>query len=158
VETERIRREGWEDDFWKEFSSVSDYFGEAIAPLQKKFGVGSKELMFQLGVLLGQNAAKQMEEASSAEMLDRFVSLWSEYRLGRLEVLSRAPLEILISDCRICGQLQGTGEMYECALHEGFFEGALSLKLGRPVTFKQDTNYEGAAGTWCRRLSSDVNV
>jgi predicted hydrocarbon binding protein len=158
METERVRRARWEDDFWKEFSSVSDYFGPAIEPLQKKFGVGTKELMFQLGVLLGQKAAKQMDEANASEMLENFASVWNDYRLGRLEVLSKAPLEILISDCRICGQLQGTGEMYECALHEGFFQGALSTKLGKPVSFRQETNYEGTAGTWCRRLAADVDL
>jgi predicted hydrocarbon binding protein len=48
--------------------------------------------------------------------------------------------------------------MFECAFHEGFFQGILSARLGKPVTVTQQTNYEGEAGTWCRRLAFDVSV
>lgn len=158
MQSESMRKEKWDEDFWKRFSLVSDYFGPAVAPLQKKFGVGTKDLMFQVGVFLGEQAAKKMEGSTVEEMLESFVSTWNEYKLGRLQVVSRKPLELLISDCVICGQLQGTGEMYECALHEGFFHGALSAKVGKDVTLRQETNYEGTAGTWCRRLAADVDV
>jgi predicted hydrocarbon binding protein len=158
METETARVKRWDEAFWKEFSTMSDYFGPAIEPLQRKFGVGTKELVFHVGVFLGQRAAITMEEATPVEMLDKMVSVWNEYNLGKLQVVSKDPLSILISDCRICGQLPGTGEMYECGLHEGFFQGALSAKLGRPVSFRQETNYEGTAGTWCRRLVADISL
>jgi predicted hydrocarbon binding protein len=54
------------------------------------------------------------------------------------------------------GQLNGTGEMFECAFHEGFFQGALSTRMGKPVKVSQETNYAGDAGTRCRRLVADV--
>lgn len=158
METEEVRSRRWEAGFWKEFSTASDYFEPAIEPLQRKFGVGSKELMFHIGTFLGRKAAEKVEAETAGEMLEKFVSIWNEYNLGRLQVLSKAPLTLLISDCRICGQLPGTGEMYECAFHEGFFQGALSAKLGRQIAFRQETNYEGTAGTWCRRLVADVSL
>ena len=46
--------------------------------------------------------------------------------------------------------------MFECAFHEGFFQGALSTRMGKPVKVSQETNYAGDAGTWCRRLVADV--
>jgi len=48
--------------------------------------------------------------------------------------------------------------MYECAFHEGFFQGALSMITGKTVNLRQETNYEGEAGTWCRRLVADIRV
>ena len=76
--------------------------------------------------------------------------------IGSLSVGSRNPMIIQISNCTVCGQLNGTGEMFECAFHEGFFQGALSARLGKPVKVSQETNYAGDAGTWCRRLAVDV--
>jgi predicted hydrocarbon binding protein len=90
-------------------------------------------------------------------MLDVFVATWNEHGLGKLQVTSKSPLELLISDCSTCGQLPGTGEMYECALHEGFFQGALSAKSGKEIKLTQETNYEGTAGTWCRRLVAETS-
>ena len=40
----------------------------------------------------------------------------------------------------------------------GFFQGALGAKVGRAVDLRQQTNYEGEAGTWCRRLAADISV
>jgi len=46
--------------------------------------------------------------------------------------------------------------MFESAFHEGFFQGALSARLGKLVKVSQETNYAGEAGTRCRRLAVDV--
>jgi len=48
--------------------------------------------------------------------------------------------------------------MYESAFHRGFFQGALSARLDKPVTIHQQTNYEGEAGTWCRKLAADISA
>ena len=147
VETEKNDR-----SFWREFPAMADYFGPAIVPMLRYLGLNSKEAMHDFGEQLGRKAAKRMSNLSLDQMLDEFSKVWQEYRIGSLTVEKRDPLVLQISNCVVCGQLPGTGEMFECAFHEGFFQGAVGERLGKPVTVRQETNYEGDAGTWSRRL------
>lgn len=135
---------------------MTDYFSPAILPLLKYVGLSSKQAMHDLGELVGRSAASKLSGMTISQMLDEFARMWDYYEIGVLSIERENPLVLQISDCTVCGQLPGTGEMYECAFHEGFFQGALSAKVGKPVTLRQQTNYEGDAGTWCRRL--EVNV
>jgi predicted hydrocarbon binding protein len=147
-----------EEGFWREFPEMADYFSPGIVPLLKHLGLSSKSVMYEFGELVGKKAGSRMADLSTEQMLAEFSRIWEQYNIGRLTVESRDPLVLQISNCTVCGQLQGTGEMYECAFHEGFFQGALSAKLGKAVDVHQETNYEGEAGTWCRRLVADISV
>ncbi len=144
-----------EESFWREFPSMAGYFSPGIVPLLNYAGIGSKAAMHLFGEEVGRTVAAKLDHLSMDQMLDEFSRIWEHYKIGSLTVESRDPLVLQISDCTVCGQLQGTGEMFECAFHEGFFRGALSARLGKPVTVSQKVNYEGAAGTWCRRLAVD---
>jgi predicted hydrocarbon binding protein len=148
VETQRK-----DESFWKAFPSMTDYFAPGIIPLVKYLGLSSKQVMRELGEQIGKDAATKLSALSVDQMLGEFVQVWQTNGIGTLSVESRDPLVLQISNCTVCGQLPGTGEMFECAFHEGFFQGALSAKLGKPVTVQQSTNFEGDAGTWCRRLA-----
>ena len=146
-----------EESFWREYPTMADYFAPGITPLLNYLGLNSKEVMHGFGEQVGRAAASKLSHLSLDQMLSEFSRIWQAYRIGTLSVESRDPLVLQISNCTVCGQLQGTGEMFECAFHEGFFQGALEGRLGRPVTVRQQTNYEGEAGTWCRRLAVDVS-
>ena len=150
--------EGRDDSFWREYPAMVQYFSPGIVPLLRYLGLSSKEVMRGFGEQVGRTAASKMNNLSLAEMLDELARVWQEYGIGDLRVESRDPLVLQISNCTVCGQLQGTGDMYECAFHEGFFQGALSLLTGKKVNLRQETNYEGEAGTWCRRLVADISV
>jgi predicted hydrocarbon binding protein len=158
MDTEAAGLKGDEKEFWKGLPAMVDYFSPAIQPLLAYAGISSKRAMHDLGELVGGNAAAKLSHLTSRQMLDEFGRIWESNGIGKLTVVRGDPLLLQISDCTVCGQLQGTGEMYECAFHEGFFQGALSVKTGKPVTLTQETNYEGEAGTWCRRLSADTSV
>jgi predicted hydrocarbon binding protein len=145
-----------EDPFWREFPAMAGYFSPGIVPLLNYAGLGSKQAMHQFGELVGRNAAARPGNLTVDQMLAEFSKIWQKYEIGTLSVMSRDPLVLQISDCTVCGQMQGTGEMFECAFHEGFFQGALGVRLGKHVTVHQEVNYEGEAGTWCRRLAVDV--
>lgn len=147
-----------EKGFWREYPAMVDYFAPGIVPLLKYLGLGSKDVMHQFGEQVGRATAAKMEGRSVSEMLDELAGVWQKYRIGGLSVESSDPLVLQISNCTVCGQLQGTGEMFECAFHEGFFQGALSAKSGKQVKLHQETNYEGEAGTWCRRLAADTSI
>ena len=151
IETERK-----DESFWREFPAMTDYFAPGIVPLLRYLGLDSKQTMHELGEQLGKHAAAKLSHLSLDEMLGEFATVWQTYKIGSLTVESRDPLVLQISNCTVCGQLQGTGEMFECAFHEGFFQGALGARMGRQVTVHQETNYAGEAGTWCRRLAVDV--
>ena len=142
--------------FWRDFPVMADYFGPAVVPLLRYLNLDSKRVMHDLGEQLGRMAAAKLSNLSVDQMLNEFSKVWQGYRIGSLEVEGRDPLVLQISNCTVCGQLQGTGEMFECAFHEGFFQGALSERLGKQVSVTQQTNYEGEAGTWCRRLAADT--
>ena len=144
-----------EESFWRDFPAMAGYFGPGIVPLLRYSGLGTKQAMRDFGELVGEKAAAKMGNASLDLLLAEFSKVWQDHRIGSLTVVSREPLVLQISDCTVCGQLQGTAEMFECAFHEGFFQGALSHILGKQVSVHQETNYEGHAGTWCRRLSAD---
>ena len=147
VETERR-----DESFWREFPAMADYFSPGIVPLLKYLGLDSKRVMHEFGEQVGRKAAEKTADLSLDGMLDEFARVWQEYKIGTLMVESRDPLAIQISNCTVCGQLEGTGDMFECAFHEGFFQGALSARLAKPVKVRQETNYAGDAGTWCRCL------
>ena len=154
--TKALETQGKDGSFWRDFPSMAGYFGPGIVPLLKYAGLDSKEVMHDLGIRVGRKTAENMAAGTVDQMLDELARVWQANTIGSLTVESRAPLVLQISNCTVCGQLQGTGEMFDCAFHEGFFQGALSARLGKPVTVRQDTNYEGEAGTWCRRLAIEV--
>ncbi len=147
-----------DESFWREFPAMADYFGPGIVPLLNYLGLNSKQVLREFGEQVGKKAAARLAHLSVDQMLAEFARVWQEYRIGTLAVEGTSPLVIQISNCTVCGQLQGTGEMFECAFHEGFFQGALSARLGRSVKVRQETNYEGDAGTWCRRLAVDAGT
>ncbi len=147
METERK-----DESFWREFPAMADYFSPGIVPLLRYIGLDSKQAMHEFGELVGRNAASKMAGLTTDQMLEELSQVWQRYEIGALTI-GRDPMVIQISNCTVCGQLPGTGEMFECAFHEGFFQGVLSERLGKPVKVRQETNYEGDAGTWCRRLS-----
>ena len=151
--TEAVDRD---ESFWREFPAMTDYFAPGIVPLLKYLGLDSKQVMHEFGEQVGRKAAARAANLSLDQMLDEFARVWQAYKIGTLAVESRNPMVIQISNCTVCGQLDGTGEMFECAFHEGFFQGALSARLGKPVKVSQETNYAGEAGTWCRRLAVDL--
>jgi len=145
-----------EDPFWREFPAMAGYFSPGIVPLLNYAGLSSKQTMHQFGELVGKNAAAKLANLTVDQMLAEFSKVWQKFEIGTLSVESRDPLVLQISDCTVCGQMQGTGEMFECAFHEGFFQGAIGARLGKSVSVRQQVNYEGEAGTWCRRLAVDV--
>ena len=151
-----METEGTEEPFWREFPAMSDYFRPGIVPLLVHLGLDSKQVMHEFGEQVGRNAAAKMAGKTTDQMLDEASGVWQRYGIGTLVVQSRDPMVIQISNCTVCAQLQGTGEMFECAFCEGFFQGVISESLGKPVKASQETNYEGDAGTWCRRLVVDV--
>jgi len=158
MSSEAVGGRGNESQFWKEFPAMADYFSPAIQPLLSYLGVSSKELMGDMGEKVGRSAAQRLSRMTPKQMLEEFSRIWEQYKIGTLTVEGSDPLVLQVTNCSVCGQLQGTAEMYECAFHEGFFKGALSEKLARPVEFRQETNYAGEAGTWCRRLTADVSL
>jgi predicted hydrocarbon binding protein len=147
LETERR-----DESFWREFPTMADYFAPGILPLLKYLDLDSKLVMHEFGEQLGRRAAAKTADLSLDEMLDEFARVWQAYKIGTLAVESHNPLTIQLSNCTVCGQLEGTGDMFECAFHEGFFQGALGARLGKAVKIRQETNFAGDAGTWCRRL------
>ena len=151
VETQRR-----DASFWREFPAMADYFAPGIVPLLNYLGLDSKQMMHEFGEQVGRKAAEKAADLSLDEMLDEFARVWQAHEIGTLTVERRDPLVIQISNCTVCGQLEGTGDMFECAFHEGFFQGALSARMGKPVRVRQETNYEGDAGTWCRRLALEA--
>ena len=145
-------------DFWKDFVAMTDYFSHAILPMQQQFGVRSEDLLYSLGRLIGAKAAKTYSKLSLEETLHELQKVWKEHEIGRLEIDSKSPLQITIHDCTICGQLAGTGGMFDCAFHEGFFGGILSAKENRNVQLTKMTNFEGGGGTWCRKYTADISL
>ncbi|MDG7008685.1 MAG: hypothetical protein JRN06_10685 [Nitrososphaerota archaeon] len=155
--TNAVRPGKAEESFWREYPVMTDYFAPGITPLLKYLGLNSKQVMHEFGEQVGREAASKLAHLSFDQMLAEFSRIWQEYKIGSLTVESSDPLVLQISNCTVCGQLQGTGEMFECAFHEGFFQGAMEGRLGKHVTVRQQTNYEGDAGTWCRRLAVEVS-
>jgi predicted hydrocarbon binding protein len=145
-------------DFWKDFVSMTDYFSHAILPMQQQYGVKSEDLFYSLGRLIGAKAAKTYANLSIEETLHELQHVWREKEIGRIEIESNSPLRLSIHDCTICGQLPGTGGMFDCAFHEGFFGGVLSFKENRNVKIQKVTNFEGGAGTWCRSYIADLSL
>ncbi len=154
------RRRSEENEFWKEFPTMADYFSRAVTSLQNYLGLNTKEIFTSLGVFFGKKASEKFDSSLELEsVLNSISNVWADYEIGKLEIANKDPLTLMISDCSICGQLAGSGGNYECAFHEGFFKSLLGERLGRGVNLIQETNYEGGGGTWCRRyIANDVKI
>jgi predicted hydrocarbon binding protein len=136
---------------WKDFIALADFFSPAIRRMQQYAGVESREILYTLGTIFGRRVAERSAARNLDELLAELSRAWEEYEIGRLQVERREPLTLTIYNCTICGQVAGTGEIFDCPFHEGFFDGVLSTYLGRDVKVIQETNFKGEAGTWCRR-------
>ena len=154
--TKAVEKARREESFWRDFPAMADYFAPGIVPLLRHLGLDSKRVMREFGEQVGWDAAAKMSNLTADQVLEELAGVWEKHGIGTLAVRSRDPFVLEISNCTVCGQLQGTGEMFDCAFHEGFIEGLLGGKLGKPVSVTQQTNNEGDAGTWCRRLAADV--
>jgi predicted hydrocarbon binding protein len=155
---ERAMDELFWHQFWKDFPAATDYFSPAIKALQGYLGFGSKDILYSLGEMMGRKVVEKLGGMNLPEVLTELSTLWETKDIGRLKIVSGDPLTLEVSNCMICGQLAGTGGMYECAFHEGFFHGVLASCLRKEVQVHQDANFEGQAGTWCRRFVSDIKM
>ena len=131
--------------FWRDFPAAADYFSPAVVGLQQYLGVGSKEILYSLGEMFGRKVAEKFSDLDVEGTISELSSLWERMDIGRLEIVSRNPLTLMVYNCVICGQLAGTGAMYECGFHEGFFQSVISNSLMKKVNLHQDTNFEGEA-------------
>ncbi|MBI2185205.1 MAG: hypothetical protein HYU39_09645 [Thaumarchaeota archaeon] len=154
VQTEPQR----EEVFLKDFAALADYFSRSITSVQKLLGMEAKDALYRMGQVLGEETAKKFAASDLRELILKLSRHWEASEIGRLDTEKWDPLTLIISDCAVCGQLPGTGGMFNCAFHEGFFEGLLSTRMGRKVKLEQITNFEGSAGTWCRRYVTDVKL
>ena len=151
-----LEPESRDESFRREFPTMAEYFAPGTVPLLKYLELDSKRVMHEFGEQLGRRAAAKTSDLSLDEVLDEFAMVRQSYEIGTLAVESRDPLVIQLSNCTVCGQLEGTGDMLECAFHEGFFQGVLGARLGKTVKAGQETNFAEDAGTWCRRLVLEV--
>jgi predicted hydrocarbon binding protein len=147
-----------EKGFWRDIVSTIAFFSPAINPLQREFAISSKDLLRRLGEEMGRQASESIQLADPVEVFNYLSEMWRRLVLGRLEIVSRDPLTIKISDCSICGQLPGLGRVFECSFHEGFFKGLLSHRLKRDVRVWQEVGIAGESGTWTRILKTDASL
>lgn len=147
-----------EKGFWRDVVSTIAFFSPAVNSLQREFGISSKDLLRRLGEEMGRRASESINLANLQDVFNYLSEVWQRRVLGRLEILSRDPLTIMISDCSICGQLPGLGSVFECSFHEGFFKGLLSHRLKREVKVWQEVGVAGASGTWTRILKTDASL
>lgn len=155
---DRQMDEGFWHQFWRDFPAAADYFSPAVLAMQRYFGVGSKEILRSIGEAFGKKAAEKFEGMEIKDIVSELSGMWQKMEVGRLDVVGNDPLTLMVSDCMICGQLAGTGGMFECAFHEGFLQSVLNNSLGKKVELHQEANFEGQAGTWCRRFVTDAKI
>lgn len=138
--------------------STIAFFSPAVNPLQREFGISSKDLLRRLGEEMGRQVSESIHLSDLQDVFNHLSEVWQRLVLGRLEIVSRDPLTIRISDCSICGQIPGLGRVFECSFHEGFFRGLLSHRLKREVKVWQEAGIAGESGTWTRILKTDASL
>ena len=102
-----LESERSDESFWREFPTMTDYFAPGIVPLLKYLELDSKQVMHEFGEQVGRKAAAKMANLSLDQMLDELAKVWQEYEIGSLSVGSRNPVINQISNCTLCGQLNG---------------------------------------------------
>ncbi|MEM0350133.1 MAG: hypothetical protein QXE96_01755 [Candidatus Caldarchaeum sp.] len=144
--------------FWRDFASTAAFFSPAVSPLQREFGVSSKDLMRKIGEEFGRKASESIPEKELLASLNHLSEVWRKHSVGRLEVITEETLTIRISDCIICGQIPELGKFFECSFHEGFLNGFLSHRLKTPVKVWQERGEPGQGGTWTRTFKTDIKL
>ena len=101
-----------DESFWTDFPSKADYFSPAITSSQKYLGVGSKEFFRSMGEAFGRKMAERFNGWEVEDILSELCRIWEKMDIGRFEVVSTDPLTLMVTNCRVCGQLAGTGGTY----------------------------------------------
>lgn len=113
-------------------------------------GINIDPVLFAAGQALGRRLAPSFAGKTMAELLPALANFWESHALGRFEVVSTAPLELVVYDCFECIDLPYLGRP-ACAFDQGLLAAVFEDHFGRGILVDETACYAMGSGH-CRFL------
>lgn len=111
-------------------------------------GIDLDPVLHEAGTNVGEALYGQVADADLNRMLANIAKFWEAQKLGRIQVKSLEPLEIVVYDCFECQDLPYLGRP-ACAFDSGILETVFSKYYGGPVKIIE-TNCYAMGDDYCR--------
>lgn len=108
--------------------------------LEKYLGRGAHGVICECGRELGQSL--------NPKSIDDIIKFCEEYKIGKIEVVNKNPIQIRVYECISCSGLPEVGETL-CWFEGGFIAGCLEKILNKKVRAKE-THCAGLGDDFCQ--------
>lgn len=108
-------------------------------------GINVDPILHAAGAALGRGLARTFDGRTTGELLAELATFWSRHALGRLEVASTDPLEIVVYDCFECADLPQLGRP-ACAFDRGLLGAIFEAHYEGPVLVDETACYAMGSG------------
>ncbi|WP_457613442.1 V4R domain-containing protein [Methanocaldococcus sp.] len=108
--------------------------------LEKYLGRGAHGVIYECGRELGQSL--------NPKSIDDIIKFCEEYKIGKIEVVNKNPIQIRVYECISCSGLPEVGETL-CWFEGGFIAGCLEKILNKKVRAKE-THCAGLGDDFCQ--------
>jgi predicted hydrocarbon binding protein len=108
--------------------------------LERYLGRGAHGVIYECGRELGQ--------ALNPKSVEDVVKFCEEYKIGKVEIVNKEPLQIRVYECISCSGLPNVGETL-CWFEGGFIAGCLEKILNKKVRVKE-THCAGLGYDYCQ--------
>lgn len=116
-------------------------------------GINIDPVLSDAGYKVGRELYAYIASDDLDELLAGMARLWSDYRLGTMEIESRSPLAIVVLDCFECSELPVLGRPV-CAFDRGVLRAVLEAHSGESRSVEEIECYAAGNGR-CRFLVRD---
>ncbi len=90
----------------------------------------------EVGKTIGKEIVATITNEDLDGILNEIANFWEQHKLGLLQVVSKTPLTIVISDCYECEMMPNVGKTL-CAQDEGILEAIFETKFRKPCIIKE---------------------
>ena len=111
-------------------------------------GINVDPILHAAGASLGRGLARAFAGQTTEELLGELAAFWSRHALGRVEVASTDPLELVVYDCFECVDLPQLGRP-ACAFDRGVLTAVFEAHYGETPVVEETACYAMGSGL-CR--------
>ncbi|MFX1518818.1 MAG: V4R domain-containing protein [Promethearchaeota archaeon] len=94
-------------------------------------------ILKEVGKTIGQEIAKTLTIENLDDLLNTLSNFWETHKLGHLQVVSKAPITLLVTDCYECSGMPNVGKCL-CAQDEGILEAIFESKFKKSCKVEEE--------------------
>jgi predicted hydrocarbon binding protein len=123
-------------------------YTSSVKNILSRFGLDASPSLSLLGGLIGEAISKRLISNDLEGVIGEVTSFWRRHKLGRIEVIEKDPLTLLVHERYHLKGLPETGTTL-CVFDEAIIKSVLELKLGVSCLVKE-TECHGTGHDHCK--------